>query len=177
MTKHWPEVEDDKLFSTAVAISPQGFITKHQKTHLFLKEVLCYDKGETKPRVFNWNGVMIGMGVCYDYMFPEFWRSLALKGANIFCNTANFVYDYGFKLMQARALENGVFSICVNRVGKERGQTFLGGSEIVDIRGDVLYKAGFKEETFVAEVDIDQAKNKQWNAYNNLLTDIRSDMY
>lgn len=152
-------------------------MAKHQKTHLFLRENLYFSPGTTPPRLFEWNGVKIGLGVCYDYMFPEYWRVLGLGGADIFCNTANFVYEYGFKMMQARSIENGVFSICTNRTGAERGSLFNGGSEIVDPRGNILRRAGAGEESSVVEIDPLQARDKRWNPYNDLFKDRRPEMY
>jgi predicted amidohydrolase len=172
-----PEIDGSKIFSSAVALGPDGALAKHQKSHLFLKETLLFDKGETKPTLFEWRSVKIGLGVCYDYMFPEYWRVLALKKADLFCNTANFVFDYGFKMMQARSIENGVFSITVNRTGEERGQKFCGGSEMIDNRGGVLFKANDSESAYVIEVNLKKSRNKKWNEYNNLFGDRRNDLY
>jgi len=168
---------NNKIFSTAIVLGPDGFITKAQKAHLFLKEKLFFDPGTTKPSLFEWGGARIGLGVCYDYMFPEYWRALGLAGADIFCNTANFVFDYGFKMMQARSIENGVFSITVNRIGEERGQKFNGGSEIIDNRGNILKKTYDAECVFLLNIDITQARNKKWNQYNDLFKDRRMDLY
>jgi len=172
-----PEISKKKIFNTAVVVGPKGFITKYQKTHLFLKEKLLFNSGETKPTLFKWKNNKIGLGICYDYMFPEYWRKLALKKVNLFCNIANFVFDYGFKMMQARSIENGVFSITVNRVGKERGQIFKGKSEIVDNRGNILKKGGKKEEVCILDLNLSKAKNKKWNKYNDLMKDRRPEIY
>lgn len=172
-----PEIDGNKIFSTAVAVGPEGLIHKHQKSHLFLKEKILFDPGTTKIKTFQWQGATIGLGVCYDYMFPEFWRKLALEDADLFCNPANFVFDYGFKMMRARSIENGVFSITVNRIGEERGQGFNGGSEIVDNRGNMLKKSGNKEKCFVIDLDLSKSRNKKWNFYNHLIKDRRIDLY
>src|SRR3989344_5582220 len=172
-----PEIHKGKIFSTAIAVDLDGVIAKHQKSHLFLKEKLLFSKGKTKPTIFKWRETNIGLGVCYDYMFPEYWRILALKGADLFCNTANFVFDYGFGMMQARSIENGVFSITVNRVGKECGQEFKGGSEIVDNRGNLLVKADSSECVSIIDVDKKKSRNKKWNKYNDLIGDRRIDLY
>jgi len=172
-----PEIVGNKIFSSAVVITDKGVITKHQKTHLFLKEKLFFNKGTTTPQVFKWRGVRVGLGVCYDYMFPEFWRKLALDGADVFCNVANFVFDYGYKIMQVRSIENGVFSITVNRIGKERGQKFNGGSEIVNNRGNIIKKSNKREDIYVIDFDPLKSRNKKWNKYNDLIKDRRPEMY
>lgn len=173
-----PEIVGEDVYNTTVAVGPEGLLKKHQKTHLFMEEKKFFKGGTTEPSLFNWRGANIGMGVCYDYMFPEFWRKLALEGADLFCNTANFVFDYGFRVMEVRAIENGVFSITVNRIGEEDEIVYKGGSEIVDNRGNILVKANEHEEkVYVVEVDLNLSKDKQWNRINNLFADRREDLY
>ena len=172
-----PEIENEEIFDTAVVISPEGFVAKHQKTHLFLKEFLFFKPGKTKPTLFQYENIKIGLGICYDYMFPEYWRNLAFQGADILCNTANFVYDYGLFMMRARAIENGVFTITANRIGEERGQVFKGGSEIVDHRGKVLVRGSMQEEVCIVDISPLQARNKKWNEFNDLFNDRRPLVY
>lgn len=172
-----PEKSNRKIFNTAVVIGQNRFIAKHQKTHLFLKEKLYFSPGETNPTLFKLQNTKIGLGICYDYMFPEYWRKLALQGAQIFINPANFVFQYGFYMMRARAIENGVFSICVNRTGAERGQNFFGESEISDNRGNVLYKADDSEVVKTIYINPQKSNNKRWNKYNDLFLDRRPEMY
>lgn len=173
-----PEIENGKLFNTSFVVGPEGYITKHQKTHLFMDEVEGFTPGETKPHIFEYKGYKIGLGVCYDYMFPEFWRKMALEGAVLFCNTANFVSQYGFPMMQSRSIENGVFSVTANRVGTEGEILYKGGSEIVDNRGHVLEKANdYEEDVYLADLDLDLAKDKVWNQWNDVHADRRPEMY
>lgn len=173
-----PEFLGGKIFNTAIVVSPRGVIAKRQKIHLFMKEKLLFAEGKTKPKVFSWKNKKIGLGVCYDYMFPEFWRNLALQKADLFCNIANFVSNYGFRMMQARSIENGVFSVTVNRTGKERGQKFRGESEIVDNRGNIVKKAGKSEKAYVVNLNLSKSRDKKWkNKYNDLIKDRRPEMY
>lgn len=172
-----PEIKSNKMYITAVVVGPNGLMAKNQKTHLFLKEKLLFEPGTTGPTMFEYRGAKIGLGVCYDYMFPEYWRNLALRGADIFINIANFVYDYGFYMMRARAIENGVYSVCVNRTGEERGQKFFGSSELLNSRGKLLYKGGKIAESSVWEIDPALARNKKWNPYNDVIEDRRPEYY
>ncbi len=174
-----PEIgEDNKIYNTTVVVGPDGLIASHQKSHLFMEEKKNFTSGNTPPTVFEWKGDKIGVGVCYDYMFPEFWRKMALQGVRLFCNTANFVSDYGFPMMRARSIENGVFSITTNRTGMDGEQMYKGGSEIVDNRGHVLAKANdFEEEVEVVDVDLSDADDKVWNKINDLFKDRREDLY
>ncbi len=83
--------------------------------------------------------------------------------------------------MITRCLENRVFAITADRVGKEnhpQALTFIGQSQVVDPDGQVLYRASFdKEEIKVLEIDIDKARNKMINERNDLFAGRRSDLY
>ena len=173
-----PEVDGDKVYNTTVVVGPDGLIASHQKSHLFMEEKKNFTPGTTLPTVFEWKVDKIGVGVCYDYMFPEFWRKMAFQGVRLFCNTANFVSEYGFPVMRTRSIENGVFSITTNRTGMDGEQMYKGGSEIVDNRGHVLAKASdFEEEVEVVDIDLSLADDKNWNGINDLMKDRREELY
>lgn len=173
-----PEKEKNKIYSTAILVGPKRFIGKNRKTHLFLKETLYFDKGNLGFEVFNIGKAMVGIGVCFDYMFPEAWRTLTLKGAQIFCLPTNLVLPYCMEVMKTRSLENSCFSISTNRVGFERGQKFTGGSQIIGPRMEVLAKAGRnKEEVKVIKINVSRANNKKVTKYNDVLKDRRPEFY
>ncbi|MBP6865946.1 MAG: hypothetical protein KBC12_00150 [Candidatus Pacebacteria bacterium] len=173
-----PEVDGDKVYNTTVVVGPDGLVASHQKSHLFMEEKKNFTPGTTNPTVFEWKGDKIGVGICYDYMFPEFWRKMAFQGVRLFCNTANFVSEYGFPVMRTRSIENGVFSITTNRTGMDGEQMYKGGSEIIDNRGHVLVKASdFEEEVEVVDVDLSLADDKNWNGINDLMKDRREEIY
>ncbi|MEC4679170.1 MAG: nitrilase-related carbon-nitrogen hydrolase, partial [Nitrospirota bacterium] len=85
--------------------------------------------------------------------------------------------------MVTRCLENHVFAITANRIGREqRGNKsalpFIGLSEIVDPNGQILHRASSKEqELFTFEIDVTQARDKRINPYNDLLKDRRPHWY
>jgi predicted amidohydrolase len=173
-----PEIIENNIYNTTVAVGPEGLIASHQKSHLFMEEKNNFTPGTNKPILFEWRGNKIGIGVCYDYMFPEFWKKLALNGAQLFCNTANFVSNYGFPMMRARTIENGVYAITTNRTGEDLTQKYTGGSEIVDNRGNILVKASEEnEEVKIVDVDLNKSDDKNWNGINDLVKDRREDLY
>jgi len=127
-------------------------------------------------------GAKVGLMICFDWIFPEACRSLALKGADIICHPSNLILPYCQTAMTTRAMENGLFTITANRIGSERrnGQelTFTGGSQIVDPRGRVLAQASRdQEEVVVVEIDPIQARDKNFTASNHLFRDRRVDLY
>lgn len=169
-----------KVYNTAVLVGPDGYIGKNQKTQLFFEENLVFDKGETGYNVFRTPIGDIGVMICFDYMFPEAARTLALKGADIICNPC-CLKTPSTKVMTAmrtRALENGVYTICVNRVGEEKGLEFTGGSEIAGPRMEVLASGEQNvEDVKIVEMDMEKARDKTYNEYNNLIKDRRVQFY
>jgi predicted amidohydrolase len=121
--------------------------------------------------------------VCFDWIFPESARVLALLGADIICHPANLVLPLCQQAMTTRSLENGVFSATANRIGTEaRGGkkplTFTGRSQILDPMGQALAGLG-ENETGVAVVAIDPAKahDKKITEQNDRLKDRRPEHY
>ena len=118
--------------------------------------------------------------ICFDWIYPESARSLALKGAQLIAHPANLVLPNCPDAMVTRCLENGVFTATADRVGEEnRGGVhlkFIGSSEIVAPDGNILYRLGnFKPAISVADIDLALADTKQINNYNHLFNGRRLD--
>lgn len=171
-----------KLHNTAVLVTPEGEVCAYRKTHLFLYEKRLFDTGEDTYQVYEVAGSLLGMLICFDWIFPEPFRELALKGADIVAHPANLVLPYCQDAMITRALENRVFVVVANRVGTERrrGQSFrfTGESEIVSPRGAVLVKTpGQEEAAATVEIDPAQARDKNVTPLNDLFKDRRVELY
>lgn len=156
---------DWRYYNASVLIGPTGVLGKYRKTHLpYMGADRFVKKGDLPYRVIDTPIGKIGLGICYDLRFPEQWRTLALKGAEILINSTN-VYreaEVHKNLMgPTRALENRIFLITCNRIGPERGGDFLGLSNIIDVNGKILAEAGRdKEEIIYATIDPTIAKEK-----------------
>jgi predicted amidohydrolase len=80
-------------------------------------------------------------------------------------------------------LENHVFAITANRVGREQREnksalSFIGLSEIVAPNGKIFHRASPRDpELFVSEIDVSQARDKRINPYNDLLKDRQPQWY
>ena len=121
------------------------------------------------------------MMICFDWIFPEIARCLALMGADIICHPANLVMPYCQDSMKTRSLENHIYTVTANRIGEEnRGEynfTFTGKSQITDCSGNIIFRASEnKEEVYYADIKIEEARNKNINDMNNLWLD-RQIMY
>ncbi len=101
------------------------------------------------------------MSICYDLRFPELFRVLALSNARVVALPAAFTLpttrDHWETLIRARAIENQVFVVAANQVGKHPGGHHSGGSSlIVDPWGTVLARADDEEPGYVvAELDFE----------------------
>lgn len=172
-----------KCYNSAVLTGPGGFIGVYRKTHLFSREKLWFDPGDTGFRVWKTPVGSIGIMVCFDWFFPESVRTLALQGAEIIAHPANLVLPFCPDAMVTRCIENRVYAITANRVGtEERGTeerlTFIGRSEVVSPKGQILVRASDdKEESAVVEIDPDLARDKGLNPLNDLFADRRPEMY
>ena len=178
-----PECQGSQLFNSAVLVGPGGFLGVYRKTHLFFEETLFFSPGDTGFQVWDIGSAKVGILICFDWYYPESARTLALKGADILCHPSNLVLPHCPDAMITRSLENRVFSITANRVGQEeRGGKpplhFIGNSEIVTPSGQILHRASEeKSELTVLDIDVQEARKKSLNPYNDLLKDRKPQFY
>ena len=106
-----------------------------------------------------------GVGICFDRRFPETARILALNGAEIYFNpvaAGGYVKETYELIARMRGIDNGMFSIFVNRVGDEGKTHFFGDSIICDPWGKIIASAEEKENEVVSAVinleDVDSAR-------------------
>ena len=171
-----------RLFNSALLIGPRGPLRRYRKIHLFNEEKRWFDAGDLPLEVHRVRGVRLGMMVCFDWVFPEVARTLALAGADLLCHPSNLVLDHCQRVMRARCLENGVFAVTANRIGADqRPQArlrFTGRSQVVDPAGRVLCAAtAARERLAVVEIDPRAARVKRITARNHLLKDRRPQFY
>lgn len=178
-----PELDGDHVYNAAVLVGPDGFLARYRKIHLFYEEKLNFAPGDIPFAVVDIGPAKVGMMICFDHLFPESARSLALQGADIICHPANLVLpDLAQRTMSIRALENGVFTVTANRVGTEaRGDealTYTGQSQIIGPDGaPVAQMSSDGIDVAVAEIDITQARAKAITKHNDKLADRRPDFY
>jgi N-carbamoylputrescine amidase len=183
------EREGDTLFNAAVLIGPDGHVGAYRKLHLWDRENLFFRPGNLGLPVFETELGRIGMAICYDGWFPETFRTLALRGADLVCVPTNWVPIPGQRagevamatvLIQAAAHSNGVAIACADRIGVERGQRFEGQSVIVGHAGWPLAGPASRdgEEILAATIDVAAIRNSRtWNGFNGVLKDRRTDVY
>ena len=170
------------IFNTAVFVGPKGLIGKYRKmylpTHSVFEEKRYFRPGY-QPTSFQTDLGNIGLSICYDIFFPEVFRLMRLKGAQlIICISASPAVrrSYFEILTSARALENTAFLAYVNLAGVEDGLQFWGGSRLVSPTGDVVAKAKNDEEDFVI-CEVDYRDLRAAETFIPTLRDLRPELF
>jgi predicted amidohydrolase len=159
----------EKGANTSVHVGPDGEVQSvYRKIHLFDVEVdgavyaesATEDPGDEIVVTELAEGLRVGMSVCYDLRFPELYRILALREAELITVPAAFTLpttrDHWEVLLRARAIENQCFVIAPNQIGNHPGGLRSGGrSMIIDPWGLVLACAPDTECAIVADLDLD----------------------
>lgn len=169
----------NSLYNSAVLVGPTGHLGTYRKLHLFLNEQDVFKPGDLGLPVFDIGLCKVGLLVCFDWVFPEVWRILALKKADIICHPSNLVLP-GLcqSAVPTHALVNHVYVITANRIGTERELTFTGLSTIANPKGIVLAQAPpDSENVTIINIGLDLARDKAITPRNHLFTDRRVELY
>jgi N-carbamoyl-D-amino-acid hydrolase len=149
--------------------------------------------------VWDFAGGRVGMAICNDRRWPETYRVMALKGAEVVMlgyNTPTHIpwepiYDHlsafhNHLVMQAAGYQNSMYVVGVAKAGKEEGSNLLAGSCIVAPSGEIIAMASTDgDEVFIARCDLDRclynrkamfnfAEHRQVQHYQNLTEKARS---
>ena len=129
----------------------------YRKTHLFgAAEEAAFIAGD-RLVVVELAGVRVGVLVCFDAEFPEPARALARAGAQLLVTAAANMHPYGADhelAMSARALDNRLPHLYVNRSGTESGLQFCGLSAAITADGHIADGAGADPQVLDVEVDL-----------------------
>lgn len=158
---------EGRFANTTVVFNPGGeIVATYRKIHLFdvdLAGQKAFRESDTilpgnDIVTFRMNGVTVGLAICYDLRFPELFRALADRGAELIILPAAFTAttgrDHWEPLIRARAIENTVFMVAPAQIGPhpvDRG--CYGRSMVVDPWGTVLAQAPDRPVVTVCDVD------------------------
>lgn len=177
---------NNKPYNTSVMISPtKGLVAKYRKVHPFSFEKDQISYGDCEVIVETELG-NVAMTICYDFIFPEYIRSLALKGAQIILNAtfwfadeisgpAGWSPEQSKGLAMTRGLENNVFVGMACRTGTEKNLWGFGHSVIVGPQGKILAEADREENIITAPIDLETINS--WGKYATYMPDRRTDLY
>jgi predicted amidohydrolase len=158
---------EGKAFNTSVLIGADGEdIAVYRKIHMFDVEVggvsyreSAHEEAGAEIVIAPLGSVSVGLSVCYDLRFPELYRILAVRGAQVLTIPSAFTLatgrDHWEVLLRARAIENQAFALAPNQVGEAPPHFNSNGrSMIVDPWGVVLATAPDEECFVAAELDL-----------------------
>ncbi len=156
-----------KLHNTSTFFRPDGEMTAvYRKVHLFDVELPDgeYLESETiapgdEIVTAKAGAATLGLTVCYDVRFPELYRSLALRGAQVLTVPAAFTLqtgkDHWQLLLRARAVENQAFVVAPAQWGQQAdGRWTYGRAMVVDPWGTVLAQCPDRDGLALAVMDL-----------------------
>jgi omega-amidase len=147
--------------NTAVFWDSNGrVLADYHKIHLFrlMNEHQYLTAGARLTQVETAWG-KVGLSICYDLRFPELFRAYALAGVRLVVLPAEWPHPrlaHWQTLLRARAIENQMFVVACNRVGRSGSDEFCGHSAIIDPWGETLSEGGETEELLVATINLTQ---------------------
>jgi (R)-amidase len=151
------EREGARFYNTTVLINEDGEIAlRYRKTHLWASDVGVFTPGD-RFETCLWNGITVGLLICYDIEFPETARAIAALGTDLAIVTNGNMDPFGpvhRRAITARAMENQMFALMANRCGAgDDNLTFPGESALVDPFGEVVIAAGSEETVLTTQID------------------------
>lgn len=156
---------DGKFYNRCIVANREGEIVGvYDKAHLFTfaGEQKIFTPGE-KIVTVELDGVTCGLAICYDLRFPEFIRKLTLQGSKILLVPSSWTLMRLVPrqiLTKARAIENQIFVVFANSVGR---------SEVVNPLGVIIGEAGVNEQLITTNIDLESGK--EFISAMNLLAD------
>lgn len=165
-----------KFYNSVAVIDADGAVLDvYRKVHI-PHDPLFYEKNYFSPgdrgfRVQKTRYGALSVLICYDQWFPEAARISALQGADILFYPTAIGFVKGYRapegdwreawttIQRSHAIANSVHVAAVNRVGGEGSLKFWGSSFVSDAFGNILKRAGEKEEILIVPVDLKQNKS------------------
>ena len=170
------------VYNAAFLVGPAGLAGVYRKSHLFADEKAIFLPGDSGFFTVDAGFARLGVMICFDWVFPEAMRTLALRGADVVLHPSNLVLPYCPDAMVTRCLENRVFAVTADRVGSDaRAGTrldFIGLSQVTGPDGAILARgSGDRVEARVVAIDPARARDKRATPHNDLFADRRPDLY
>jgi len=150
----------EKATNNLVVVSKQGVLATYAKIHPFsyADENDYYQAGDELKKL-TIGGATIGLTICYDLRFPELYQAYS-KDCSVILNIANWPerrVSHWRALNKARAIENQVFMIAVNRIGTDgKGLQYVFSSHIVSPYGEELKGTSLSEEVVVYDLNLEE---------------------
>ena len=156
------EAAADKYYNSTAVYDRGTLLGVYRKVHVpnlpLYREQFYFSPGDSGFPVFETSQGRIGIQLCWDNLFPEGSRILALKGADIvFAPTAASLNTHSLweRAIAANAFANNLFVFRVNRVGQDGELNFYGRSFCIDPWGEMISElSGSKDAIVLADIDL-----------------------
>ena len=189
----WP----GHVFNTTCLIGPEGLLLKYRKVHTWVPwevHTSPHDLPGYEEPLFPVADTAIGrlgVAICYDWLFPEAIRQLALAGAEVLIRVSAYMDPWGTALPldwwttvnRVRALENMCYVVASNQaasLGNYPPFSWPGGSMIVDYDGQLVRQAdpGPGEKLVVGPIDLAALRaERERRRGHQLLAHLRTETY
>lgn len=175
---------DGLVYNSAAVVDGTGVLAVYRKVHLWDKEKLVFTAGSAEPPIVETPVGKLGVLICFDLEFPEFPRSLALRGAELIVAPTNWPLESvpagervpEVTVAMASAYSNHVAIACCDRAGIERGQAWNEASCIIDSHGWVAATAD-AAGIVTADLDLSLSHDKSMSAMVDVFGDRRPELY
>lgn len=187
----------DVIFNSTALIGPQGILSVYRKVnpwipweiHASPHDLPGYDR-DLFPVVETEIG-RLGVAICYDWLFPEAIRQIAVQGADVINRVSAYMDPWGTAqpmewwtlINRTRALENMVYVVAANQ-GASRAHfppfSWPGGSMIVDYDGRIVAQAehGGGERVVIAPIHLDSLRQeRQRRVGHQMIRHLRTESY
>jgi predicted amidohydrolase len=138
------EIDDGRLFNTAIVVHRRALIGRYRKAHLLDRE-RCFDAGSA-PGVFQTNGLRFGINICHDTNFASAAQRAAALGASLIVCPANNMLprqaaqkwkDRHNAIRAERCRETGLWLISADVTGERDGCVSWGPTAVITPAGEV----------------------------------------
>lgn len=150
--------EDENWYNSAIFVSRSGAKSLYKKVNLATLDRKCFVAGN-RLDVFETDNIKFGIQLCRDNTFPEQWKILKKKGAQIVFHINNAIKENDMNrkhILISRAFENQFFVVSVNNASKPQTLPSMAVSPF----GKVTFESKPQEEsTNVVDLDLSEVKS------------------
>jgi len=155
----------NKYYNSCAVVDCGKLVGIYRKVHVpnipLWEEAFYFSSGKEFP-VFETSLGKMGVQICFDNFYPEGYRILTLKGAELIITPTASAFSTQKRwraVIYTHALLNNVFILRVNRTGEEKLQEFYGNSFLISPDGVISNEpAGKPEGLYIANVDLEEVK-------------------
>jgi predicted amidohydrolase len=176
--------EDGRIYNSAAVLDATGLRAVYRKLHLWDREKLVFTPGPAPPPVLDTRVGRVAAIICYDLEFPELTRSVALAGTQLLLVPTNWPLvarpdgerPPEAQIGMAAARVNRMALACADRLGRERGQDWTGGTTIIGADGWVAAES-LEPGLVLADLDLGEALDKRLTEHADAFGDRRPELY